>query len=57
MQPRTVAGGLRPHPSKTGLRPGPDLEQLECAEQIDSFGEIYCGLYLESHAQDAYLFL
>ena len=34
-QPRTVEGGLRPHPSKTGLRPEPDLEQLESAEQID----------------------
>ena len=36
-QPRTVAGGLRPHLFKAGLRPEPDLEQLESAEQIDSF--------------------
>ena len=34
-QPRTVAGGLRPHLSKTGLRPEPDLEQLESAEPIE----------------------
>ena len=34
-QPRTVAGGLRPHLSKSGLRPEPELEQLEGAEQID----------------------
>lgn len=33
-QPRAVDGGLRPHPSKTGLRPGPDAEQLECANQF-----------------------
>ena len=45
-QPRTVAGGLRPHPFKAGLRPEPGLEQLESAEQIDSFGEIGCGGYL-----------
>ena len=44
-QPRTVAGGLRPHPSKTGLRPEPDLEQLEGAKQIDSFGYLDCGGY------------
>ena len=47
-QPRTVAGGLRPHPSKTGLRPEPGLEQLESAEQIDSFVYLGCGDYLES---------
>ena len=47
-QPRTVEGGLRPHPSKTGLRPEPDLEQLESAEQIDSFVYLGCGVYLES---------
>ena len=32
-------------PSEAGLRPEPDLEQLECAEQIDSFGEVDCGGY------------
>ena len=48
-QPRTVAGGLRPHLSKAGLRPEPCLEQLESAEQIDSFGEIDCGFYLERY--------
>ena len=47
-QPRTVEGGLRPHLSKTGLRPEPDLEQLEGAEQIDSFVYLGCGGYLES---------
>lgn len=55
-QPRTVAGGLRPHLSKAGLRPEPDLEQLEGAEQIDLFGEIDCGFYLEGYAPGAYLF-
>ena len=55
-QPRTVAGGLRPHPSKTGPRPEPGLEQLESAEQIDSFGEIDCGFYLESYVRCTYLF-
>ena len=55
-QPRTVEGGLRPHLSKTGLRPEPDLEQLEGAEQIDSFGEIDCGFYLEGYVQCTYLF-
>ena len=47
-QPRTVESGLRPHLSKTGLRPEPGLEQLEGAEQIDSFGYLGCGVYLES---------
>ena len=47
-QPRTVAGGLRPHLFKAGLRPEPDLEQLEGAEQIDSFVYLGCGGYLES---------
>lgn len=47
-QPRTVEGGLRPHLFKTGLRPEPDLEQLESAEQIDSFVYLGCGVYLES---------
>lgn len=56
-QPRTVAGGLRPHLSKTGLRPEPGLEQLESAEQIDLFDEIYCGFYLEGYAPGAYLFV
>ena len=56
-QPRTVEGGLRPLPSKTGLRPEPGLEQLEGAEQIDSFGEIDCGLYLESYVRGTYLFV
>ena len=56
-QPRTVAGGLRPHLSKTGLRPEPGLEQLEGAEQIDSFGEVDCGGYLEGYAPGAYLFV
>ena len=55
-QPRTVAGGLRPHLSKTGLRPGPGLEQLESAEQIDSFGYLDCGFYLEGHVRCTYLF-
>lgn len=55
-QPRTVAGGLRPHPSKTGLRPEPDSEQLDSAEQIDSFGEIGCGYYLEGYVRCTYLF-
>ncbi len=55
-QPRTVEGGLRPHLSKTGLRPEPDLEQLEGAEQIDSFGKIDCGFYLEGYVQCTYLF-
>lgn len=49
-QPRTVASGLRPHLSKTGLRPGPYLKQLESAEPIDSFGEIGCGGYLARHS-------
>jgi hypothetical protein len=35
-QPRTVEGGLRPHPFKTGLRPEPGAEQLDCADQLDS---------------------
>ena len=53
-QPRTVVGGLRPHLSKTGLRPEPGLEQLESAEQIDSFGEIGCGGYLRHlHSENA----
>lgn len=56
-QPRTVVGGLRPHPSKTGLRPEPGLEQLESAEQIDSFGYLDCGFYLEGHVRGTYLFL
>ena len=56
-QPRTVEGGLRPHLSKTGLRPEPGLEQLESAEQIDSFGYLNCGFYLEGHAPGAYLFV
>ena len=56
-QPRTVASGLRPHPSKAGLRPEPYLEQLESAEQIDLFDEIYCGFYLEGYAPGAYLFV
>ena len=47
-QPRTVVGGLSPHPSKTGLRPEPGIEQLESAEQIDSFVYLGCGDYLES---------
>ena len=55
-QPRTVAGGLRPHLFKAGLRPEPDLEQLESAEQIDSFGEIDCGFHLESYMRCTYLF-
>lgn len=49
--------GLRPHLSKAGLRPEPDLEQLESAKQIDSFGEIDCGFYLEGYAPGAYLFV
>ena len=49
-QPRTVAGGLRPHLSKTGLRPEPGSEQLEGAEQIDSFGYLGCGGYLARHS-------
>lgn len=56
-QPRTVAGGLRPHLFKAGLRPEPGLEQLESAEQIDSFGEIDCGFHLEGYAPGAYLFV
>ena len=56
-QPRTVEGGLRPHLSKTGLRPEPGLEQLESAEQIDSFGEIDCGFHLESYVRCTYLFV
>lgn len=56
-QPRTVVGGLRPHPSETGLRPEPGLEQLESAEQIDSFGEIDCGFYLERYVRCTYLFV
>ena len=55
-QPRTVEGGLRPHLFKTGLRPEPGLEQLESAEQIDSFGEIDCGFHLESYVRCTYLF-
>ena len=55
-QPRTVAGGLRPHLFKAGLRPEPDLEQLESAEQIDSFGEINCGFHLEGYVRCTYLF-
>jgi len=43
-----VEGGRRPHLSKTGLRPEPGLEQLESAEQIDSFVYLGCGGYLES---------
>ena len=39
---------LRPRPSGTGLRPEPGLEQLESVEQIDSFGYLDCGDYLES---------
>ena len=54
-QPRTVAGGLRPHLFKTGLRPEPSLEQLESAEQIDSFGEIDCGGYLARHSSCYFL--
>ena len=54
-QPRTVAGGLRPHLYKAGLRPEPDLEQLESAEQIDSFGEIDCGGYLARHSSCYFL--
>ena len=30
-----LRSGLRPHLFKAGLRPEPDLEQLESAEQID----------------------
>ena len=30
-----LRSGLRPHLLKTGLRPEPDSEQLESAEQID----------------------
>ena len=56
-QPRTVAGGLRPHLSKTGLRPEPGLKQLEGAEQIDSFGEMDCGFYLERYVRGTYLFV
>ena len=56
-QPRTVAGGLRPHLYKAGLRPEPGLEQLESAEQIDSFGEIDCGFYLEGYVRCTYLFV
>ena len=56
-QPRTVEGGLRPHPSKAGLRPEPDLEQLESAEQIDSFVYLGCGYYLEGYVRGTYLFL
>lgn len=56
-QPRTVAGGLRPHLSKTGLRPEPGLKQLESAEQIDSFGEMDCGFYLERYVRGTYLFV
>ena len=56
-QPRTVASGLRPHLFKAGLRPGPDLEQLESAEQIDSFGEIDCGFYLDRYVRSTYLFV
>ena len=48
--------GLRPHLFKAGLRPEPGLEQLESAEQIDSFDEIYCGFYLEGYVPSAYLF-
>ena len=47
-QPRTVEGGLRPHLFKAGLRPEPGIEQLESAEQIDSFVYLGCGGYLES---------
>lgn len=54
-QPRTVAGGLRPHLSKTGLRPEPGLEQLESAKQIDSFGEVDCGGYLARHSSCYFL--
>lgn len=54
-QPRTVERGLRPHLSKAGLRPEPDLEQLEGAEQIDSFGEIDCGGYLARHSSCYFL--
>ena len=54
-QPRTVEGGLRPHLSKTGLRPEPGLEQLEGAEQIDSFGEVGCGGYLARHSSCYFL--
>lgn len=56
-QPRTVVSGLRPHLFKAGLRPGPDLEQLESAGQIDSFGEIDCGFYLERYVRGTYLFV
>ena len=52
-----LRGGLRPHLFKTGLRPEPDSEQLEGAEQIDSFGEIDCGFYLESYVRDVCLFV
>jgi hypothetical protein len=42
-QPRTVEGGLRPHPSKTGLRPEPNAEQLDCADQFYcEFKNILC---------------
>lgn len=54
-QPRTVAGGLRPHLSKAGLRPEPGLEQLESAEQLDSFGYLGCGGYLARHSSCYFL--
>lgn len=50
-----MRGGLRPRLLKTGLRPEPGLEQLEGAEQIDSFGEIDCGFYLEGYVRSTYL--
>ena len=50
-----LRSGLRPHLSKAGLRPEPDLEQLEGAVQIDSFGETDCGFYLEGYVRCTYL--
>ena len=50
-----LRSGLRPHLSKAGLRPEPDLEQLEGAKQIDWGGYLGCGDYLESYVRGTYL--
>ena len=50
-----LRGGLRPHLLKTGLRPEPDLEQLESAKQIDWGGYLGGGDYLESYVRGTYL--
>ena len=51
-QPRTVAGGLRPHPSMTGLRPEPDSEQLERGEKLEGDFEIDGCDYLKDFVRE-----